>query len=120
MTVRGIRGATTAPVNEAPAILLATRTLLEEIVSANALRAEDIAAVFFTTTDDLNAAFPAKAARDLGWQHVPLMDAQEIPVPGSVPRCIRVLLFWNSDTPQDKVVHVYQGNARVLRPDLSK
>ena len=74
--------------------------------------------MFFTMTDDLDAAFPAKAARMLGWQQVPLLDAREIPVPGSLPRCIRVLLLWNTDTPQSEIVHVYQGEARCLRTDL--
>ena len=84
----------------------------------NHIQAEDVAAVFFTVTDDLDAAFPAQAARMLGWQQVPLLDAREIPVPGSLPRCIRVLLLWNTDTPQSEVVHVYLGEARRLRPDL--
>jgi len=120
MAMRGIRGATTAATNEPEAILTATRSLLEEIVAVNALRAEDIAAVFFTVTDDLNAVYPARAARELGWQHVPLLDAQEVPVPGGVPRCIRVLLLWNTDTPQAEIIHVYQHEARTLRPDLTK
>jgi len=118
MTTRGIRGATTVATNDADSILAATRELLQEIVSANHISAEDLAAVFFTVTDDLDAAFPAKAARMLGWQQVPLLDAREIPVPGSLPRCIRVLLLWNTDTPQAQVVHVYLGEARCLRTDL--
>jgi len=118
MTVRGVRGATTADNNTAGAILCATETLLEAMIAANQIASPNIAAAYFTTTADLNAAFPATAARRIGWQHVPLLDAQEIPVPDSLPRCIRILLLWNSDVPQDKVVHIYQGDARQLRPDL--
>ena len=118
MATRGIRGATTAVANTTEAILTATRELLVELVAANLLRVEDLAAAFFTVTDDLNAAFPARAARDLGWQHVALLDAREIAVPGSLARCIRVLLLWNTDTPQSEVVHVYQREARALRPDI--
>jgi chorismate mutase len=120
MAIRGIRGATTAAANDAESILTATQALLKELVAANTVSVQDIAAVFFTVTDDLNAVFPARAARELGWQHVPLLDAQEVPVPGSLPRCIRVLLLWNTDTAQAEVVHVYQREARALRPDLAK
>lgn len=119
MAVRGVRGATTVAANVAEEILSATRALLEEMVRSNGICLEDIAAAFFTVTSDLNAAFPAQAARQMGWQHVPLLDAQEIPVPGSLPRCIRVLLLWNTAVSQQKVVHVYQGEARSLRPDLA-
>jgi chorismate mutase len=119
MPCRGIRGATTAGADSAGDILSATRELLARIVEANQVRAEDIASVLFTVTPDLSAAFPARAARELGWQHVPLLDAQEVPVPGSLPRCIRVLLLWNTDTPQDGVRHVYLQDAASLRPDLA-
>ena len=118
MTTRGVRGATSVASNDAESILSATEELLQEVVSSNGIRVEDIAAVFFTTTDDLDAAFPAKAARLLGWQYVPLLDCCEIPVPGSLPRCIRVLLLWNTDIPQREVNYVYQRDARKLRPDL--
>ena len=120
MIVRGIRGATAAPYNDAESILAATRELLEEMVSLNGVQTEDIGAVYFTVSDDLDAEFPAKAARLLGWNHVPLLDAREIPVPGSLPRCIRALLLWNTDVSQQEVVHVYQGEARCLRPDLDQ
>jgi chorismate mutase len=116
--MRGVRGATTVAANEAEGILAATRALLEAMVSANGILPEDIAAVFFTVTDDLNAVFPAKAARQLGWEYVPLMDACEVSVPGSLPRCIRILLLWNTVVPQKTIVHIYQGEARSLRPDL--
>jgi len=118
MALRGIRGATTVAANSAEEILAATQSLLEEIVRANGIRAEEVAAAFFTVTPDLDAAFPAQAARQLGWQYVPLLDAQEIPVPGSLPRCIRVLVLWNTTIPQHEVIHVYQGGAQSLRPDL--
>jgi chorismate mutase len=119
MACRGIRGATTADHNTATAILNATRDLLIRMVEANGLAVEDVASVLFTATGDLTAAFPAQAARELGWQHVPLLDAQEIPVPGSLPRCVRVLILWNTGTPQSEVHHVYLGGASALRPDLS-
>ena len=119
MPVRGIRGATTVTVNTEEEILERTRTLLQEIVTVNGVQQEELAAVLFTVTADLDAAFPARAARQLGWVHVPLIDALEIPGPGSLPRCIRVLLWWNTDRPADQIHHVYQAGATVLRPDLS-
>ncbi len=119
MAVRGIRGATVASRDDPEAILSATRDLLRAILEANpSLRAEDLASVFFTVTDDLAAIHPAQAARQLGWIDVPLMCAREIPVPGSLPRCIRVLLHWNTDIGQDAIRHVYVGQAASLRPDL--
>jgi len=119
MPVRGIRGATVAEANQPEIIYIATQDLLLAILSANpGLQPEDIASVFFTVTDDLNAAYPARSARDLGWDQVPLMCAQEIPVPGSLPRCIRVLLHWNTDLPASAIHHIYLGAAAALRPDL--
>jgi len=118
MAVRGVRGATTVAADVAEEILSATQTLLEEIVRSNGILIEDIAAAFFTVTNDLAAAFPAQAARQMGWQHVPLLDTQEVPVPGSQPRCIRVLMLWNTAIPQNEVVHVYQREAQGLRPDI--
>ena len=121
MTVRGIRGAITAAENKEEAILEAARSLLEAMAAANpGLEAEDTASAWFTTTPDLNAAYPAKAARQLGWQQVPLLCTQEIPVPGGLPLCIRVLLHWNTEKKQDEIKHVYLGGAAVLRPDLAK
>jgi len=119
MPVRGIRGATVAEANQPETIHKATQDLLLAILSANpGLQPTDIASVFFTMTDDLNAAYPARSARDLGWDQVPLMCAQEIPVPGSLRHCIRVLLHWNTDLPASAVRHVYLGAAAALRPDL--
>ncbi len=119
MPVRGIRGATVASTNQGEAILSATRELLQAILNANpTLRPQDIASALFTLSDDLNAAYPAKAARQLGWISTPLMCAREIPVLGSLPNCIRVLLHWNTDLPQAAIHHVYLGQAANLRPDL--
>ena len=120
MPCRGIRGATTVKANTAAAILAATRELLTRIVQANGVLVTEIASAFFTVTPDLAAAFPARAARELGWQHVALLDAQEIPVPGSLPRCVRVLIHWNTEKPQAEIRHIYLRGAAVLRPDLKK
>lgn len=118
MAVRGIRGATTVTVDEREEILAATRELLEEIVRVNALATEDVAAAIFTVTDDIRATFPAAAARAMGWTAVPLLDAQEIPVPGSLSHCIRVLLLVNTEGPQAAIHHVYLRSAASLREDL--
>jgi chorismate mutase len=121
MPVRGIRGATIAQSDQAEAILSATRELLGAIQDANpSLNPTDIASVIFTATDDLSAAYPAKSARQLGWTDTPLLCAREIPVPGSLQRCVRVLLHWNTDIPQSAIRHVYLGEAAKLRPDLSE
>jgi chorismate mutase len=120
MPVRGIRGATAVENDDPEEILAATRELLTTVLRANAsLQPEDIASALFTVTDDLRSAYPARAARDLGWTHVPLMCAQEIPVQDSLPRCIRILLHWNTDLPQSAIRHVYLRAATRLRPDLS-
>lgn len=118
MPCRGIRGATTVETNSATHILEATGQLLTQILEANGIEVADIASVFFSATPDLTAAFPAQAARDLGWHQVPLLDAQEIPVPGSLPRCVRVLVHWNTSRRQEEVKHIYLGEAARLRPDL--
>lgn len=120
MPVRGIRGATTVELNRRQEILDATRGLLQEMVAANQVALDDLASAYFTVTSDLDAAFPAEAARQLGWQHVPLLNGCEIPVPGSLPRCIRVLLWWNTDLPPSAVRHIYQNGAQILRPDLAQ
>lgn len=119
--LRGFRGATTVTENSAEAILEATKTLMEALIRENQLVAEDVAAVWLTTTEDLNAAFPAKAVRQIpGWQWVPLMCAQEIPVPGSLPRCIRVMLLAHTDKPQQEIRHIFLNDAITLRPDLNQ
>jgi len=120
MPCRGIRGATTVETNAAAAILGATRELLTRIVEANGVGVENMTSALFTVTHDLTAAFPAQAARELGWQHVALLDAQEIPVPGSLPRCVRVLIHWNTEKTQAEVRHVYLRDAAVLRQDLQE
>jgi len=120
MTMRGIRGATTVSENSETAILEATRELLQELEHTNGFHIQDLAAAVFTVTGDLSAAFPARAARELGWVQVPLLDTQQMDVPGSLPRCIRVLLLWNTETSSEAVRHVYLHEARVLRPDLCR
>lgn len=117
--VRGIRGAITVEEDTRGAILSATRELLAKMLEINAITDPDaIAAMIFTLTDDLRAAFPAEAARQLGMQMVPLINSREIPVPGSLERVIRVMILWNTDTPQRNVRHVYLREAVRLRPDL--
>jgi chorismate mutase len=119
MPVRGIRGAVVAQEDHAEAILSATRALLNSVIAANpTLDPIDIASAIFTVTDDLSAAYPARAARQLGWTTTPLLCTREIPVPGSLARCIRLLVHWNTDLPQVDIQHVYLGEAASLRPDL--
>jgi chorismate mutase len=118
MTCRGIRGAVCADANHADAIFRATRRLLECVVAANDLLVADLASVIFTATSDLDAAYPAHAAREMGWADTPLLCMQEMAVAGSPPRCIRVLVHWNTDRAPQEVRHVYLGAARALRPDL--
>lgn len=119
MATRGIRGATTVIADEPELILQATRELLEEILKENTgMKPEDLGSVVFTVTGDLASTFPAQAARQMGWGLVPMMCAQEIPVPGSLPKAIRVLVHWNTETPQSEIRHVYLHDAVKLRPDL--
>ena len=118
MPLRGIRGAITVEENTADAILSATRTLLEQIATANALHVDDIASVIFTATADLDAAYPAVVAREMGWVHTPLICMQEMKVQGSLPRCIRVLIHWNTECAPGDVKHIYLREAQKLRPDL--
>lgn len=119
MSMRGIRGAITAQADTSEEILAATRELLREVLKANPdLQTQDICSIFFTMTPDLHAVHPALAARQMGWVDVPLLCAQEIPVPDSLPRCIRILVHWNTDKAQSEICHAYVGDAIVLRPDL--
>jgi chorismate mutase len=120
MRCRGVRGATTADANSREDILRATRQLLALMIRQNGIQADDVASALFTTSPDLNAEFPALAARQLGWLHVPMMCGHEMSVPGSLPRCVRVLLNWNTDKSQQEIKHVYIKDAVQLRPDLSK
>jgi chorismate mutase len=119
MPVRGIRGATTAPANTREAMLAATRELLDALIRANQIQAADVASIYFTTTADLDAAFPATAAREMGWMNVALLDAQAPRVPNDIARCIRVLIHWNTDRACDQIRHVYLRGASHLRPDLA-
>ncbi|MBI4294562.1 MAG: chorismate mutase [Chloroflexi bacterium] len=116
MWCRGIRGATTVEKNTKDAIVGATRELLQKMVQANDIRVEDVAFVLFTTTVDLNAEFPAVAARQLGWENSALLCAHEMNVPDSLPRCIRVLVMINTNKSVNEIVHVYIKGAANLRP----
>ena len=120
MYARGIRGATTVTCNDAEEILHATTKLLQEIVAQNTVQPEQIANIWITMTEDLNATFPARAIRAMeGWDLVPLMCAIEIPVKGSLPLCIRLMVTINTDKEQHEIRHVYLNEAIALRPDLS-
>ena len=119
MTIRGIRGATTVEADQPDLILSATRELLEAVLDANTgMTPEEVASAIFTVTDDLYSTFPAQAARQMGWSLVPMLCAREIPVPGSLPRVIRVLAHWNTERAQNEITHVYLREAVKLRPDL--
>jgi chorismate mutase len=117
---RGVRGATTADGNTREEILKATRQLLALMIRQNGIEPQDLASAVFTTTVDLNAEFPALAARQLGWLDVALLCTHELDVPGSLRHCIRVLLHWNTTKAASELVHVYVKGASVLRPDLSR
>jgi chorismate mutase len=116
---RGIRGATTASENTSEAILEATRDLLVRLIEANDIHQEDVASAIFSTTVDLNAEYPALAARQLGWHDVALMCGHEMVVPGALKQCIRVLIHWNTTRRNDEIQHVYIRGAVNLRPDRS-
>jgi chorismate mutase len=118
--VRGIRGATTVEVDDKEAIISATEELLEEMVRVNGFLPDEIASAFFTVSHELSATFPAEAARKRGWTLVPMLCATEIPVPGSLPMCIRVMVHVNTTKRQDEIRHVYQRRAVALRPDWSE
>lgn len=121
MAVRGIRGATTVDENEREAILDGTRELLEAMVEANGVKPDDIASCHFTTSPDLNAEFPAEATRRLeGWKYVPLLCGHEMNVPGSMPKCVRILLHVNTDAAPRDIRHVYLREAKRLRADLAE
>jgi chorismate mutase len=115
---RGVRGATTVPGNTAEAIVNGTEELLRAMIDANAITEEQVASVIFTTTRDLNAAFPAQAARKVGWWQVALLGAQEMDAPSGLPLTIRILIHWNTPRKLHEIVHVYMHGAEKLRPDL--
>jgi chorismate mutase len=120
--VRGIRGATTATANTAEAIMEATQELLQELAALNDLDPTEISAAFFTTTPDLNAEFPAHAARRLGWLNVPMLCGHDMevqqPNPRGVPQCIRVLLMYNTPRPQAAMRYAYLRGAEAIKADL--
>jgi len=111
----GVRGAITVSANDSKSIIAATKELLEEMVRANEIETEGIAAIFFTTTTDLNAEFPAAATRELGWtQQVALLCGHEMNVPDSLPRCVRILMLVNIERKPEEIAHVYLGEAKKL------
>jgi len=118
MMFRGVRGATTAPENTLEAILNVTRELLKAIIEANGIEEDYVASVIFTSTPDLNAAYPAQAAREIGWRRTALMGCQEIEVPDGIPMCVRVLIHWNTSKSLDEIKHVYMRGTEQLRRDL--
>jgi chorismate mutase len=120
MHCRGVRGATTVDANTREEILTATRQLLALMIRLNGMEPADIGSAIFSLTRDLDAEFPALAARQLGWLDVPLLCTYEVDVPGSLRHCVRVLVHWNTDQPQSAIQHVYIKEAKRLRPDLSK
>jgi chorismate mutase len=120
MQCRGVRGATTVDSNTREEILAATRQLLALMIRLNSIESEDVASATFSLTSDLDAEFPALAARQLGWLDVPLLCTYEVDVPGSLRQCVRVMLHWNTDKSQADIRHVYIKDAVKLRPDLSK
>jgi len=115
LVCRGIRGATTTQENTDTEIYAATRELLAQLIDANQIDQENVAAAYFTVTTDLDAAYPAAAARQLGWNSSALMCSTEIPVPGSLPRCIRVMVLYNTEKSQLEMVNIYQNGTDVLR-----
>ena len=118
MVVRGIRGAITVAENTVEEVQEATLTLLQEMIKQNNLQEEHVASAFFTVTEDINADFPAYAARKMGWHYVPMLCTREIAVPGSLEKTIRVLLHVNTTKSQQEIRHIYLREAVKLRPDI--
>ena len=118
MLTRGVRGATTVEANSPESILEATKELLAAMLKANDFDVEYVASAFFTLTPDLNAEFPAIAARDMGWNHVALLCGHEMNKPGALPMTLRVLLHVNTEKAAGEIKHIYLRGARVLRPDI--
>ncbi len=116
MRCRGIRGAITVADNDRENIMTATKRLLKEILRANQIETDDIAAIFFSTTPDLNAEFPAAATRELGWpQHIALLCGHEMNVPGGLPHCLRILMLINTEKKAEEIAHIYLGEAKKLK-----
>jgi len=118
MKVRGIRGAITVAEDTEEAIITATTELLDEIITANDLKQEDVASITFSMTPDLNSAFPAVAARELGWNDVALFCCQELAINDALKKCIRILIHYNTDESLAELDHIYLKQAKQLRPDL--
>ncbi|HEO8422596.1 chorismate mutase [Niallia sp. FSL W8-0635] len=119
--IRGVRGAITVENNAEIEILTATETLVREMINSNNIKANDVASVFLSVTDDINAAFPAKVIRmQEDWTYVPVMCMKEIAVPHSLEKCIRIMMHWNTELSQDEIQHIYLEKAIQLRPDLTK
>jgi chorismate mutase len=114
---RGIRGAITVSENTKEAIIAASKALLQNLIEANEVEVSDIACILFTTTSDLNAAFPAAGARELGWTQVPLLCGHEMNVPESLPSCLRVMVLFNTNKKNEEIIHVYLGDAVTLRDE---
>lgn len=117
MLCRGVRGATTVEQTDRESVLVATRELLATMIRLNGIDRTDVASAIFTTTTDITSVFPATAARQLGWLDVPLMCGHEMVVEGSLQKCIRIMLHWNTDKAQDQIQHIYLHGAKTLRPD---
>lgn len=118
--IRGVRGAITVNEDKEPEIVSATEKLVKQMIQENNLSADQVASIFISVTDDITATFPAKAVRLIeGWTFVPVMCMNEIPVPGSLQKCIRVMMHVNTDTVQEEIAHVYLEGAEILRPDLN-
>lgn len=120
MLCRGIRGATTVDSNTKEHILKASKELLQKMIDANGIKTEDVACAIFTTTSDLDAEFPAAAARQLGWSQVALLCGQEMDVSGSLQRCLRILLLCNTEKSADEIVHIYIRGATELKSGSSE
>lgn len=119
MAIRGLRGATTVDKNDSAEILTATKELLEILIKNNTIEVDDIASIFFSVTRDLDAVFPAKAAREMGFTHTPMLCLNEIDAKDSVPLCIRILLHVNSTKSQADIKPVYLKGAIKLRPEFA-
>jgi len=120
LMLRGVRGATTISENTEYAIVEGTKALLRRMIEENGIEEETVASVIFTTTPDLTAAYPAKAARQIGWTYTALMGCQEMDVPGGLSHCVRILIHWNTEKSQQELHHIYLNGAEQLRPDRSK
>ncbi len=117
--IRGVRGATTVEHNSRQAIITATKELLAAIIEANGICEDDVASILFTATPGLDAAYPAAAARELGWTRTALMGFQEAHVVDGLPQCVRVLIHWNTETTLDEIQHIFLRDAVHLRPDIA-